>query len=85
MINEFDENLIVPDETEPLCEAVEPWRKNGRRMNIFYGRAIRAFADRMDISKDTPYSKLGKNARRILRCRAPPRPTKQNSDSVSRA
>ena len=65
-INEFDESLIVPDETEALCEAIEPWRKNGRRMNIFYGRAIRAFADRMDISKDTPYSKLGKNARRIL-------------------
>ena len=65
-INEFDESLIVPDETEALCEAIEPWRKNGRRMNIFYGRAIRAFADRMDISKDTPYGKLAKNARRIL-------------------
>ncbi len=65
-INEFDEALVVPDETEALCEAIEPWRKNGRRMNIFYGRAIRAFADKMGISKDSPICKLNKTARRVL-------------------
>ncbi len=66
MINEFDENLIVPDPSEALNEAVEPWRKNGRRMNMFYGRALRQFCDRLDLQRDIAFEKLPKNARRLL-------------------
>ena len=67
VINEFDENLIIPDPSLALGEgAIEPWRKNGRRMNMFYGRMIRSFCDRMEIDRKTCIDKLSKIARRIL-------------------
>ena len=41
---EFDADLVVADPELPLAEgAIEPWRKNGKRMNIFYNRIIRKF------------------------------------------
>ncbi|UCD76948.1 MAG: excinuclease ABC subunit UvrA [Phycisphaerales bacterium] len=67
VINEFDESLIVPDPTLALGEgAIEPWRKNGRRMNMYYGRMLRRFCDAVGITKQTKYEKLPKAARRIL-------------------
>jgi len=43
-INEFDPELIVNDEALSLENgAVEAWRKNGKRMNIFYSRILRQF------------------------------------------
>jgi excinuclease ABC subunit A len=67
VISEFDEALIVPDPTISLADgAIEPWRKNGRRMNMYYGRMLRRFADATSISRSTPYEKLSKTVRRIL-------------------
>ncbi|MBT8487178.1 MAG: excinuclease ABC subunit UvrA [Phycisphaerae bacterium] len=66
-VNEFDEALIVPDPTATLADgALEPWRKNGRRMNIYYGRMIRRFCDALGTTRDVAYEKIPKNARRIL-------------------
>jgi len=67
VISEFDEALIVPDPTLALGEgAIEPWRKNGRRMNMFYGRMLRRFCDATGTTKATPYERLPKTTRRIL-------------------
>src|SRR5204862_4443660 len=67
VINEFDESLIVPDPSEVIGDgAIEPWRKNGRRMNMFYSRMLRSFCERMDIKKTCAYEKIPKNARRML-------------------
>ena len=57
-VNEFDESLVVPDRTKPLREAIHPWRRNGRRMNIWYARQLRLFAARAEIDLDTPYGEL---------------------------
>jgi excinuclease ABC subunit A len=66
-INEFDESLVIPDPELPLGDgAVEPWRKNGRRMNMYYGRMLRRFYDALDIDKATPVQRLTKTVRRIL-------------------
>jgi excinuclease ABC subunit A len=66
-IAEFDEALLVPDPTLPLGEgAIEPWRKNGRRMNVYYGRMIRRFCDAAGVSKTTSYEKIPKAKRRLL-------------------
>ena len=67
VISEFDEALIIPDPTLTLAEgAVQPWRKNGRRMNMYYGRMLRRFCDAIGIVKTTPYERLPKTARRVL-------------------
>jgi excinuclease ABC subunit A len=56
-VSEFDENLIVSDPSLSLAEgAIEPWKKNGKRMNIFYGRILRRFCDAMRVDRHTPYS-----------------------------
>ena len=67
VIREFDENLIVPDQTIPIGKgAIEPWRKNGRRMNRLYGRLLRSFCERMSVKVTCTYEKLSKSARRIV-------------------
>jgi len=64
---EFDEELVVADPGLSLSEgAIEPWRKNGKRMNIFYNRLIRKFCKEFGVSGDTPYKSLGKKVRRML-------------------
>ena len=66
-VNEFDEGLVVPDTSKSLKEgAIEPWRKNGRRMNIYYGRLTRKFCEAHDVSPTTPVSKIPKQAWRAL-------------------
>ena len=66
-VNEFDEDLVVPDTTKSLKEgAIEPWRKNGRRMNMYYARLIRKFCESHDASPTIPVSKMPKRTWRAL-------------------
>ena len=65
--SEFDEELIVPDRSLGVATgAIEPWRKNGRRMNSYYSRLMRRFCNDMGAQRSTTYDKLSKNAIRIL-------------------
>ncbi|MCL4210019.1 MAG: excinuclease ABC subunit A, partial [Phycisphaerales bacterium] len=67
VVSEFDEALIVPDESLPIGDgAIEPWRRNGPRMNRAYGRMIARFCAAMGIDKATAYAKVPKAARRLL-------------------
>ena len=67
VISEFDDELIVPDPTTALGNgAIVPWRKNGRRMNMQYGRLIRWFCEHMGIEKTTAFEQLNRTAKRIL-------------------
>jgi excinuclease ABC subunit A len=64
---EFDPELIVPDESLSLENgAIEAWRKNGKRMNIWYSRILRQFARDFGIAPSTPYKDIPKNIRQIL-------------------
>jgi excinuclease ABC subunit A len=66
-ILEFDAELIVPDEALSLQEgAVDAWRHQGKRMNIWYNRMIRAFCRMEGISPATPYQQLPAEARKKL-------------------
>ena len=37
----FDEHLVVPNADEPLESAIQPWRRAGKRMNIYYKAMLR--------------------------------------------
>ena len=64
---EFDEELVVPDLELPLSGgAIEPWRKNGKRMNIFYNRLIKKFCKEFEVDSDASYKSLSKPIKRIL-------------------
>ncbi len=66
-IQEFDEDLIVPDDELSLEDgAIDAWRKGGKRMNIFYNRLIKSFCKEFDVSPDTPYKSIPAKIKRIL-------------------
>ena len=66
-INEFDPDLIVADESLSIENgAVEAWRKNGKRMNIYYSRVLRQFCRDFGISYTEPYKDVPKKVRDIL-------------------
>jgi excinuclease ABC subunit A len=63
----FDPEMIVPDESLPLENgAIEAWRKNGKRMNIFYSRVLRQFCRDFGISYTQPYKEIPKKIQQIL-------------------
>jgi excinuclease ABC subunit A len=66
IILEFDEDLIVPDPTRPVIEAIEPLRRNGRRMNIFYHRLMRVFCAEFSVPEVTAFADLSADIHRIL-------------------
>jgi excinuclease ABC subunit A len=65
-ILEFDEALIVPDDSRAVMEAVEPFRRNGARMNIWYGRLMRHFCRDFGVQEQTPLADLPEKVRKIL-------------------
>ena len=66
-LSEFDAELIVPDESLSLENgAIEAWRKNGKRMNIYYSRVLRQFARDYEISYSAPYKDIPRKTRDIL-------------------
>ncbi|MFO0962763.1 MAG: excinuclease ABC subunit UvrA [Phycisphaerales bacterium] len=65
-IQEFDEALVVPDHAAPLSEAIEPWRRNGPRMNMYYARMIRGFATFFKVKGTTPFGELPAKVRGYL-------------------
>ena len=66
-LSEFDAELIVPDESLSLENgAIEAWRKNGKRMNIYYSRVLRQFARDFEVSYTGPYKDFPKKVRDVL-------------------
>jgi excinuclease ABC subunit A len=62
----FDEGLVVPDPELPLESAIQPWRRSGKRMNIYYKALLRSIAAHFNIGLETPYKNLPEDFRKIL-------------------
>ena len=55
----FDEELVVPDKSLPLEEAIHPWRRLGGQMAILYHKELLAEIARQNgVKLSTPYEKL---------------------------
>lgn len=77
-IMEFDPDLIVPDPTASLADgAIDAWRHHGKRMNIFYGRTLRRFAQTFGVDLKSPYKTISKPLQRILMKGTSPRDEKK--------
>ncbi len=64
---EFDGDLVIPDEAVSLENgAIEAWRKNGKRMNIFYSRVLRQFCRDFGAEYSAPLSKMNPKVRDVL-------------------
>ena len=63
----FDEDLVVPDKTLPLEQAIHPWRRIGGQMAILYHKELLSQIARQNgVNLSTPYNKLPAAFRRGL-------------------
>jgi len=62
----FDETLVVPDPEQPLDSAVQPWRRAGKRMNIYYKAMLRSVAAHFNVSLETPWKNLPDDFKKVL-------------------
>jgi excinuclease ABC subunit A len=64
---EYDPDMIVQDDGLSLENGViEAWRKNGKRMNIYYARSLRDFCRYFGITYDMPYKDIPKKVQQVL-------------------
>ena len=54
----FDEELIVPDRTLPLREAIHPWRRAGHNAIMYYNALLEQIAKQYKVKLSTPYEQL---------------------------
>ena len=62
----FDESLVAPDPEQPLESAVQPWRRAGKRMNIYYKMMLRSVAAHFNVSLETPWKNLSDDFKKVL-------------------
>ncbi len=62
----FDENLVVPDPEVALDGAIQPWRRAGKRMNIYYKAMLRSVAAHFNVSLETPWKSLPDDFKKVL-------------------
>ncbi len=66
-VDEFSEALVIPDPSKSLADgAIAPWRKNGRRMNMWYARVIKKFCTQTKTDPTVPWSDLPTQTRTLL-------------------
>ena len=62
----FDEALVVPDMDLPLDGAIQPWRRAGKRLIIYYKAMLRSVAAHFNVSTETPYKDLPEDFKNVL-------------------
>ncbi|MDD5139465.1 MAG: excinuclease ABC subunit UvrA [Verrucomicrobiales bacterium] len=62
----FDEALVVPDSELPLDGAIQPWRRAGKRLIIYYKAMLRSVAAHFNVSMETPYKDLPEDFKKVL-------------------
>jgi excinuclease ABC subunit A len=62
----FDEALVVPNFDEPLESAIQPWRRAGKRMNIYYKAMLRSVAGHFRVPLETPWKDLPEAFKKVL-------------------
>jgi len=57
----IDPDLVIPDKTKSLNEgAIEPWRKGGKSLLLYYNRLLKDLCSEHDFDLDTSFNKLPK-------------------------
>jgi excinuclease ABC subunit A len=62
----FDEHLVAPDPDLPLEGAIQPWRRAGKRMNIYYKAMLRSVAAHFKVELTTPWKDLPADFKQVL-------------------
>ena len=63
---EIDPELIIPDKAKPLIQAIEPWRRGGKGLILYFRRYLRSLARSYDFDVFTPFNQLTKDIRKTV-------------------
>ena len=62
----IDPDLVIPDKSKPLIEAIQGWRRGGKGIVLYYRRLLRSFAREYDFDVNTPYNKLKPEIKKLV-------------------
>jgi len=62
----FEESLVVPDPELALEAAIQPWRRAGKRLSIYYKAMLRSVAAHFGVSLETPWQDLPAEFKTVL-------------------
>ncbi len=66
-VQTLDATLVVVEPQLGIAEgAIEPWRRNGRRMNAYYSKLLRGFCKFFEVPSNTPFDQLTPRIRGYL-------------------
>ncbi len=64
---DIDPDLVVKDKQKSIREgAIEPWRKGGKSLLLYYNRLLHGLAHDYDFSLDKPFDQLDKKIQNII-------------------
>ena len=63
---EIDSELVIPDKSKPVIDAVDAWRRGGKGLYIYYRRLLRSLGSRRGFDVHTPYKDLPKDIKKIV-------------------
>ncbi|MCX5687266.1 MAG: excinuclease ABC subunit UvrA [Candidatus Omnitrophica bacterium] len=62
----IDTDLVIPDKTKSLREAIKPWRVGGMRIILHYRRLLRKLGQEYGFDIDTPFDKIPRKIRDVI-------------------
>lgn len=63
---EIDQDLVVPDKNLPLITAIDPWKRGGKGLVLYFRRLLRSFSREHGFDVETPYKDLPKEIRKLI-------------------
>ncbi len=63
---DIEPDLVIPDKTKPLREAIKAWRVGGKRIVLHYRRVLRRLGHKYGFDLDTPFNRIAKRVRDII-------------------
>jgi excinuclease ABC subunit A len=61
---EFDIDLVVPDKTRPIIQAITPWKKGGKGYMLYFRALLRELAGIHHFDLEKPFNQLSKELQR---------------------
>jgi len=65
-IMDIDPDLVIPDKTKSLREAIRPWRVGGMRIILRYRRLLRKLGEEYGFDIDTPFNKIPNKIKDVI-------------------
>ncbi len=64
---EIDLELVVRDKTKSISQgAIEPWRRGGHRVILYYRALLRELSEKIDFSLEIPFKKISKTIQKKI-------------------